>query len=369
MFRRAWAKSGSLRIGRENHTATALQDGRVLLTGGYYYGVRNDTEIWDPQTEECTPAAAMAFARSSHAAVSLPDGRVLVAGGSGKPAEEPFSEIRDPQTGRWGARAAMTSHRAHLSMTLLPTGSILAVGGIFSRAMPLTEEWDPASNTWRVCPDMTIGRFGHTATALADGRVLVAGGASSVAGHAGGVGYLFQRDTLFYGPEACGFSKLDTVEIWNPTSRSWSATGKLARARAFHTAVALRDGRVVVVGGVEQDQEPPWRTTMEIWDPGLGRWRQGPELPGDRYAHTATLLPDGRILLVGGERDDDGRIYLDDTYLWDPSTERWTKEGSLRVARFGHTATMLNDRRVLVVGGVGRWDREPLRGTEVWRPR
>ena len=151
------------------------------------------------------------------------------------------------------------------------------------------------------------------------------------------------------------------------TTGMWAATASMAVARADVTATRLGNGRVLVVGGVN---EP----TTELYDPPTGTWLPGGTLNQPRWLHAAVRLADGRVLVAGGG------AYTATAELYDPATNRWTPTGSMSVDRYGFTATLLRDGRVLVVGGfssagpqasaelfdpaTGRWtpDRQPPSG-------
>ena len=206
------------------------------------------------------------------------------------------------------------------------------------------------------------------------------------------------------------------AETWDPATGAFRPAGQLAQARWGHTATLLRDGRVLVVGGTHcvdcsvdsacPDGHVPAIAAAEVWDPAtetfgpagslaeardlhrprssrtaassswvatdlmarprvirdLGprhRYVRPVRLPGRaRSAHTATLLPDGRVLIVGGEGDkDNGRGGLRGGYtvasaeLWDPATGTFGPAGTMAQARSAHTASLLSDGRVLVTGG------------------
>ena len=123
-----------------------------------------------------------------------------------------------------------------------------------------------------------------------------------------------------------------------------------------HTATLLKDGRVLVVGGRGR------LTSAEIWDPETGRWTPGGNTVEPRSEHTATLLPDGTVLVAGGP----GKIDLVEIY--DPETGSWTQGPRMVLGRYSHTATALQDGRVVIAGGTGKdgyGDRVVL--TVIWR--
>lgn len=144
-------------------------------------------------------------------------------------------------------------------------------------------------------------------------------------------------------------------------------SGPLAEARQLHTATALGDGRVLVIGGKTPLDGPNTGAlaTAEMWDPVSGDFGPAGSLTAARYGHTATLLSDGRVLVVGGYGND--ALWLDTAEIWDPATGEFTPAGSLNVGRHAHAATLLPDGRVLVTGGYGgEW--EWLSSAEVWDP-
>jgi len=173
---------------------------------------------------------------------------------------------------------------------------------------------------------MTIARYDHTATLLTNGMVLVAGG----------------------GYNAGYFS---SAELYNPATRRWTATGSMTVNRAMHTATLLPNGKVLVAGGLtSQGIYNHSNNGAESYDPIMGTWKMTGAMADARYSHTATLLPNGKVLVVGGNKD--GSIVAS-AELYDPSTETWTLANRMTVPRSQHTATLLPNGKVLVAGGIG----------------
>jgi len=141
-----------------------------------------------------------------------------------------------------------------------------------------------------------------------------------------------------------------------PTGPGWSATGNLRVARYRHTATLLPDGRVLVVGGYG-----PYMTNLfsaELYDPKTGTWKETGSLVGVYYGELrATLLGDGRVLVTG--------IRGQDAELYDPATGAWSATGSLTTPRYSYTSTLLPDGRVLVAGGR---QTTMLSSTEIYDP-
>jgi hypothetical protein len=139
-------------------------------------------------------------------------------------------------------------------------------------------------------------------------------------------------------------------------------TGRMVQARAGHTATLLPSGKVLVVGGAGADA---YLATAELYDPATGNWALTTDLPAPRAGHTATLLQNGLVLVAGGE--DANFEPLETAVLYDWTTQTWTATGSLNVARLGQTATLLPDSRVLVAGGQGQVEPE-LSSAKVYDP-
>jgi hypothetical protein len=130
----------------------------------------------------------------------------------------------------------------------------------------------------------------------------------------------------------------------------WHATGRMISPRAFHTATRLPDGKVLVAGGLVNDRlDGKALSTAESYDPANGTWTAAKPMTKARWGHTAILLSDGRVLVAGGYRP--GSDSLSSAELFDPRNGRWTATGNMTKGRGGHTATLLTDGTVLVVGG------------------
>jgi hypothetical protein len=135
--------------------------------------------------------------------------------------------------------------------------------------------------------------------------------------------------------------------------------------RMNHTATLLPDGDVLVVGGGGSFQPS---TSAELYHPRTGTWTVTGAMHDARYDHTATLLPNGKVLVAGGEGGL-GSQALDSAELYDPRTGRWTQTGSMNVARFGHTATLLPTGLVLVTGGATPREYRGSTSAELYDPR
>src|SRR3990172_7090340 len=133
----------------------------------------------------------------------------------------------------------------------------------------------------------------------------------------------------------------------------WMAAGGLATARYGHTATLLNNGMVLVAGGFGGPVvgAPVLLTSAELYDPATNTWSSAGSLAHARCGHTATLLNNGMVLVVGGSGSNNSFSLLASAELYNPATNTWSPAGSLATARYYHTATLLNNGMVLVAGG------------------
>jgi hypothetical protein len=250
---------------------------------------------------------------------------------------------------------------------------VLVAGGIdnpvYTNVIYTSAEiFNPATGTWTATGSMMIARSQHTATRLTDGRVLVVSGitaeiynpATGVWTATGNLGTSHGRHTatllsngrvLVAGGIGSGGAAIASAELYDPATGAWSATGSLGTARADHTATVLADGRVLVAGGATNIAGvTTYFASAEIYNPASGAWSATGNLGTARADHTATLLNDGRVLAVGGLTT--GSV-LASAELYDPASGAWAAASSMINARSDHTATRLADGRVLAAGGGG----------------
>lgn len=156
-----------------------------------------------------------------------------------------------------------------------------------------------------------------------------------------------------------------------PVPASWTATGNMVDARWNHTATQLLDGRVLVAGGVGSPTSEFFANILasaELYDPGTGEWTATGPMLGIRTGHAATLLPDGKVLVVGGGNSSDGNGGpLATAEVYDPATRSWTAAGNTIGSGPGRTATLLHNGKVLVTGGIGE-NLEALAVAELYDP-
>lgn len=137
---------------------------------------------------------------------------------------------------------------------------------------------------------------------------------------------------------------------------TFAATGNMTTPRFFHTATLLADGRVLIAGGATS-ASGALRTlaSAELFDPRTGRFTATRNMTAPRYAHTATLLADGKVLIAGGQifsADGTTGPSFASAEVYDPFTGTFVRTGDMTEARAWHTATLLNNGRVLIAGGL-----------------
>jgi hypothetical protein len=155
------------------------------------------------------------------------------------------------------------------------------------------------------------------------------------------------------GAEAGDENRSATAEIYNPESGTFSLTGGMHVRRASFSATRLRDGRVLLVGGDSTGQlpKPTVEATSEIYDPETGRFSLAGNMTVPRYKHGSALLPEGRVLIVGGQNNDS--FSLGETEIFDPATGKFLRGPDLNMPRFKLPAGVvaLADGRILIGGG------------------
>ena len=277
--------------------------------------------------------------------------------------------------GTFTATGSMIAHRAAHTATLLPNGKVLIAGG---RSIGLggggpvwagTELYDPTTGAFSSTRDMTTSRWLHTATLLPNGKVLIAGGMS-------GSNYA-----------------LASAEIYDPSTGTFAATGHMHRARHRHTATLLNDGKVLIAGGALTDFSNSSLASAELYDSSTGVFISTGDMNRARFAHTATLLGDGTVLidsshpeseetgssegynpltgtfnLIGRTTDGgaetatlliNGKVLVTRTSegaiccveLYDPSTGAFAPTGEMVRMANQFTATLIPDGTVLIAGG------------------
>ncbi|BCM88811.1 hypothetical protein IAD21_00653 [Abditibacteriota bacterium] len=322
--------ANNMTAARQNHTATLLGNGKVLITGG-------SADTYDPSTKTFTATTgAMISGRSNHTATLLGNGKVLLAGGSGNTT----AELYDPGTNSFTAISSlMTTIRSQHMAALLSNGKVLLVGGVSSTAyLSSAELYDPGTNTFSAVPNsMSTARLSGTATTLGNGKVLITGGATD------------------------GNNMTNTAELYDPSTNSFtSISSTMSLFREYHTATLLSSGKVLITGGFAGPTsrllalDAKATTSAELYDPATNSFSPTSNTMGlARMNHQATVLVGNKVLITGGYNSFvNGFANLNQAELYDPSSNSFSPiSATMNTARRYHTATLLNNATVLIAGG------------------
>jgi hypothetical protein len=278
------------------------------------------------------PAANMKSPRLQHTATLLANGKVLVTGGDNT--NPSTGELYDPSANTFTSVGNMSaefySHTATLLCDLshLPCANdkVLIAGGPTTSAVL----FDPATSGFTPVADTLAQRLSATATLLPNGKVLLAGGTTVTTGTTPGVA-------------------LSSAELFDPSAATFAFTGTMVSARQNYTATLLSNGKVLLVGGL--DDHGNTLATAELFDPSNNSFAlSGGSLHTARWSHNATPLPNGKVFITGGW--DSTNHALASAELYDPSTDSFsTIAASMITARADFTSTLLSNGTVLIVGG------------------
>jgi N-acetylneuraminic acid mutarotase len=375
-----WSFTAGMTSPRINHTATLLPNGIVLVAGGDNGStILNSSELYDPDagpTWSLTDVV-MTSSRYNHTATLLPDGTVLVAGGrdgdNNALVDAEIYDYGDPDADTWSPAGSMKTSRYHHTATLLPSGKVILAGGFTdgsSHILASAESYDPVKPGWRAAHIMNTDRNSHTATILTTGKVLLAGGgsnsdsaetydqdtdawtsaASMNSGRFNHTATLLPSGKVLVAGGSDGSTTLKIAELSDPDPvNPWTPTGSMNVLRKGHTATLLPNGKVLVTGG---NNGTDALLSAELYIPAIapadGAWSLAASMSFPRNNHTATLLPNGKVLVTGGSN---GSTVLASAELYDPAGNTWSSAGSMASPRFNHTATLLPGGRVLIAGG------------------
>jgi hypothetical protein len=228
----------------------------------------------------------------------------------------------------------LTTPRTAHTATLLPSGKVLIAGGWATLAgWPVrssAELYDPSAHSFALTGAMAVPRYGHTATLLPDGRVLVTGG----------------YPTLYVSPNL----SLASAELYDTSTGTFSPAGTMTEARAFHKAILLNTGNVLIGGGEGNGADGYFSnlSSAELYDPATGSFTAAGNMIEARPAPVATLLATGKVLIGNTGVGPGGSIDLTSAELYDPATGTFALTGLLPYANENRlTGTLLPDGSVL----------------------
>lgn len=315
-----WTPTGSMHSARFNHTATLLPNGKVLVAGGSCSSetcvALASAELFDPATGTWSLTGSMNVARENHTATLLSNGNVLVAGGDdgNTPTVKAIAsaELYNPTTGMWTFTGSMHTARFNHSATMLGNGEVVVAGGdngagdcclAASHQMPnhqrgssnildspcfcphgiaSAELYNPTTGKWSRTGRMNKARTLFTAISIPDGtfRVLVAGGIQC--------NILSSNCTVY-----------SSAEIYDPTTGVWTLTGSMNVARYLFAGAQLNPGtgQVLVSGG---NSSSSTLASAEVFTTSTGTWSLTGSMNVARSFHMDLRLHSGKVLAVGG---------------------------------------------------------------------
>jgi hypothetical protein len=339
---------------RSGHSAILQPDGRVLVIGGTGpNGRTDDAELWDPANSSFTAVPPMRHPRGLGATVAaFPDGRALVVGGASRDQDHPgqvvAAEVWDPASGTFRDAGRLPWRPNRVQILPLADGGALVVG----RPGRDWLRWDPDRRQFERAGQPSQQRdhvFG-----LNGGRVLAVGITDPI--------------DCRQGPSDAA---TPDAEVWLPLRGTFRAAGAFGTPRGAASVTALPDGGALFYGGGNAlCFDVAYYRTAEHWDPRTRRFSPAGHTRRGRDEHTATLLPDGRVAFIGGRvqrMPQPEGVVTAAVEVWDPVTRSFSAAGRLLEPRTGHTAVLLLDGSVLVMGGTDA-DERALDTAELWVP-
>jgi hypothetical protein len=302
--------------------ATLLPNGQVLVAAqGQSF---TSAELYTPSTGTWTATGSLTTDRANPAMALLGNGQVLAAGGYDTTTNTPLAsaELYTPGTGTWTLTGSMSTARNEATGTPLSgpncgtnCGKVLVVGGVdaSNTVVSTAELYTPATGTWAMTGSMTEATANAKAVLLGTGKVLVVDGGSA--------------------------------QLYDPSTGTWAAAGNAPNIRSTSTVTLLQSGKVLVFEGAS--------STASLYNPTDGKWSASSfTLHSDLNGVVATLLSTGKVLFTGGLTYSPRPTHTVATAtLYDPATDAAESTGAMLIARYEHSATLLPNGQVLVAGG------------------
>lgn len=361
------------------------------------FDVINFVKSINPQEGDFIKVGKISFPRFGHEAILLDDGRVLIFGGTteyfGETAEIKKIngdvhniEVYDPNTRKFTTIGMMNETLYDYAATKLKDGRILITGGSSeNKSIKSTMFLNPKSGTLEKGPDMNSPRIKHSATLLNDGRVLISGGQElDLMRKKLPLAWIIMQSEI-YDPKAnkfiiapsmniprsdhstvvlkdgrvliiggVGKNKLTKIEIYNPKTNKYELAGSMNIARILPNAYVLKDGNVLISGGVGEDKHSLWLREIELYNPETKESKIITKRTSEPDMPTEVLLKDDKILFTGGSTGVGlGLVWYKTSEIFDPITNKFSKGKDMNYKKDGHRATLLKDGNVLITGSVG----------------
>ncbi|MCX6174926.1 MAG: T9SS type A sorting domain-containing protein [Ignavibacteriales bacterium] len=259
--------------------------------------------------------------RRYHAGIQLDNGNILITGGYGVsgPASN-GAEIFNITNFKWGTAISMNKGRGDHNLVKLNDGSILAIGGYSEKTCEIL---DKNLTNWIFTDSLKMSRwYGQSVVIMQNGNVMIIGG------YKGSLNDPSQR-------------AIKECEIYNYSGKFWEITSELNIGRFGHTATVLKDERVIVIGGNTINNGVILLNSCEIFNPITKSWTTVAPMHYSRAGHSATLLSNGKVLVVGGKQAI--------SELYNPSTDTWEEVGPVMLASGHNNAVILSNEKFLLL--------------------
>ena len=291
---------------------------KVMITGGDENGEPStSTLIYDVTADSFQRGPEMTTKRRNHSSATLSAvvscGIIIVCGGLDSGFDGECScEMFDSETNSFGKIGWLNCKRAGNAAVALDDGSVFIFGGDDGETNHYhsVDMYDPTTGEFTEGEsEMLSARSNHTANAISNERILICGG---------WIGYLV----------------LHSTEIYDIKTDSFSAGPDLIVERCDHASTTLLDGRVLITGGSDINNDFDCLTSTEFYDPKTNSFIVGPQMLVARRGHSSSLLEDGRVLIIGGHGDASTT-----TEIYDPKTNSFTMGPKLPSGRCNHSAS------------------------------
>jgi len=308
-----WEPTGSLNPGHSEFPSITLDDGRVLIAGGFIGCYETSScAIYDPITGEWVATDSMSYAASNFTLTKLPDGKILAIYSA-------FSEVFNPITEMWEGLTTLNFSRHYHAAILLQNGKVLVVGGDNTNNYKGCELYDYTTNEWTLTGFCFYPKLWHTLELLTDGRVMAIGG---------------------------GNANYQYCEIYDYNTGIWSEIAPLNDPRYGHTSHSQSNGDVMVIAGTNGNI---FLKSCEIHNFQMNQWTYADSLENSRVGHCSESLLNRKTLVMSGQ----GEIGSGSAYsceIYNPLTNEWETAASLTGSKTNGSSETLEDERVLAIG-------------------
>lgn len=312
---------------RAAHTATLLPGGKVLIAAGFRKGpdghsqlYSNTAELYDPSTGKFSYTGSLQIARCGQTGTLLPGGDVLITGGNNDVPHLASAELYNSSTGTWTRLPDMLAGREGHRAVLLTNGKVLIIGGSNKPGI-YAELYNPGTRTFERAGASPLALSGSIVVQLRDGRIFISGGV---------------RDK-----QAVQYSM-----IYDPATNRFTRGADLGIVKYKAGAALLPDGRVIIIGGSDNRDWNGKYSSTEIYDPKKNTFTKGPSLRYQRFKlnNAVVTLRNGTIIVAGGN---------DHIEMLRPNDTIFTTVATMDQPYYFSTATLLPNGDILLAGGYG----------------